>query len=112
MEPALNTKSHMNNTIKSCNAQIHKISKIRKYLTIDAAKTIVHALITSRLDNLNSLLYDLPEYELERLQKLQNNAARLIYKQPREKKHNLYLENTSLVACPQKNRLQNTSSDF
>ncbi len=84
MDPALNMKSHINNTIKSCNAQIHKISKIRKYLTTDAAKTIVHALVTSRLDNLNALLYDLPEYELDRLQKLQNNAARLIFKQPRE----------------------------
>ena len=60
------------------------VSGIRKYLTIDAAKTIVHALVTSRLDNLNSLLHKLPEYELDRLQKLQNSAARLIFKQPIE----------------------------
>ena len=78
-------KPQISNTIKSCQAQIHKISKIRKYLTIDSTKTIVHALVTSRLDNLNSLLYKLPDYEKERLQKVQNNAARLIFKQSRDK---------------------------
>ena len=84
MDSALNLKLQITNTIKSCYAQIHSISKIRKYLTIDATKTIVHALITSRLDNLNSLLHKLPAYELDRLQKVQNNSARLIHRQPRE----------------------------
>jgi len=84
MDETLNLKTHISNTIKSCHAQIHKISRIRKYLTTDASKTIVHALITSRLDNLNSLLHKLPDCELDRLQKTQNTAARLIYKQPRE----------------------------
>ena len=84
MDLALNMETHINNIIRSCYAQLHSISKIRRYLTIDAAKTIVHAFVLSRLDNLNSLLYDIPaSKKLERLQKIQNNAARLIVKQPR-----------------------------
>ena len=84
MDSALNMETHINNIIRSCYAQLHSISKIRRYHTIDAAKTIVHAFVLSRLDNLNSLLYDIPaSKKLERLQKVQNNAARFIVKQPR-----------------------------
>ena len=84
MDSALNMETHINNIIRSCYAQLHSISKIRRYLTIDAAKTIVHAFLLSRLDNLNSLLYDIPaSKKLERLQMVQNNGARLIVKQSR-----------------------------
>ena len=84
LDSALNMETHINNIIRSCYAQLHSISKIRRYLTIDAAKTIVHAFLLSRLDNLNSLLYDIPaSKKLERLQMVQNNAARLIVKQSR-----------------------------
>ena len=84
MDSALNMETHINNIIRSCYAQLHSISKIRRYLTIDAAKAIVHAFLLSRLDNLNSLLYDIPaSKKLERLQMVQNNAGRLIVKQSR-----------------------------
>ena len=84
MDLALNMEAHINNIIRSCYAQLHSIPKIRRYLTIDAANTIVHAFVLSRLDNLNSLLYDIPASEkLERLQMVQNNTARLLVKQSR-----------------------------
>ena len=38
----------------------------------------MHAFISSRLDFCNSLLYGLPDLELKRLQKLQNQAARVV----------------------------------
>ena len=38
------------------------------------------AFITFRLDNTNSLLYKLPDYQIQRLQLVQNNTARLIKK--------------------------------
>ena len=78
MDSSLNMKTHINNTVRSCYMQIHSISKIRKYLSIEAAKTLVHAFVTSRLDNLNSLLIHLPDSSLKKLQKVQNNAAKLI----------------------------------
>jgi hypothetical protein len=45
---------------KSAYYHIHKIGLIRKFLTVDATKSIVHAVVTSRLDGLNSLLVGLP----------------------------------------------------
>ena len=41
-------------------------------------KTLVHAFISSRIDYYNSLLYGLPEYQLNKLQRVQNMYARLI----------------------------------
>ena len=43
----------------------------------------MHAFITSRLDYCNSLLYGLPDCLISKLQRVQNAAARLIYKAPR-----------------------------
>ena len=40
--------------------RLRKISLISKYLTVDAAQLLVHALVTSKLDYCNSLLYGLP----------------------------------------------------
>ena len=59
--------------------QISNINKIRKYLTIENLRTIVQALVVSKIDNCNSLLYGVAEYEISRLQRLQNSCARLIY---------------------------------
>ena len=51
---------------------------IRKYLTRAASEKIVHALISSRLDFGNVLLYNLSQTKLAKLQKLQNAAARIV----------------------------------
>lgn len=56
---------------------LRKISKIRKYLGFKSAETHVHALVTSRLDFCNAMLYGLNNY-LERIQKVQNAAARIV----------------------------------
>ena len=54
------------------------ISHIRKYLDSDSTKTLVHALVTSRLDYANSLLLGSNKMYLSKLQMVQNSAARLI----------------------------------
>ena len=66
------------NTVKSCYYQIRNIGRIRPHLTEESCKTLVHALVTSRLDYANALLHGLPQRALQRLQKAQNCAARLI----------------------------------
>ena len=38
----------------------------------------MHVLVTSKLDMGNALLYGLPDYQIRRLQKLQNRAARFV----------------------------------
>ena len=81
MDSELNMNTHINSVIKSCYFQLRHLAKIRKYLTIDATQKLTHAFISSRLDNLNALLYNLPDYLLSRLQKVQNHAARLVLRQ-------------------------------
>ena len=63
---------------KSAFFHIRNISRIRKFLTVNSTKALVHAFVTCRLDNCNSLLYGLPKYLVHRLQLAQNCAARLI----------------------------------
>ena len=56
---------------------LRKIARIKDYLTSDI-QTLVHAFITSKLDNCNSLLYGLPKFLIDRQQNVQNCAARLV----------------------------------
>ena len=57
--------------------------KIRKYLSLEAASSLIHAFITSRLDNGNSLLAGLPDNQIKKLQKVQNTAARILTRTPK-----------------------------
>ena len=58
---------------------LYNIGQIRKFPTVQSTKTPVHAFISSHLDYSNALLYGLPKYQLDRLQKVQNAAARVIF---------------------------------
>jgi hypothetical protein len=80
IDSQLNMRDHVNNVCRSCYLQLRNIGHIRHFLTQDATATLVNALITSKLDYVNSLLYGLPEYLLKRLELIQNSAARLILK--------------------------------
>ena len=69
---------HVSALVKSCNWQLRRIGQIRKFLTKEASEKLVHAFISSRLDNGNSLLYGLPDYQIQRLQRVHNTAARIL----------------------------------
>ena len=56
---------------------------IRNLLFFDACATLVHALIGSLLGYCNSLLYNIADAKIERLQKVQNQAARILTRSPR-----------------------------
>ena len=63
----------------SCQYHLRNIAKIRKYLSEDTSQILVHAFISSKLDNCNSLLYGLPvKHLLNRLRLIQNTAARIV----------------------------------
>ena len=59
-------------------ANYHRIKNIRKYLTVDACKQVVHGLIISHIDYCNSLFYGLPKTDIKKLQRVQSMAAKLI----------------------------------
>jgi len=47
-------------------------------LTSEAAMTLVHSFVSTRLDYCNSVLYGIAANQLQRLQSVQNAAARLV----------------------------------
>ena len=48
---------------------IRNIGRIRDCLTDDCAAIIIHAFITNEIDYCNSLLYGMPDNQIQRLQK-------------------------------------------
>ena len=74
----LSMEFQINNMLKLINFELHRISRLKPYLSTGSLKQVVSALVLSRLDYCNSLLAGLPDYQLEKLQKVQNHAARLI----------------------------------
>ena len=57
---------------------LSEISKIRPYLSDEATKALVVALVLSKLECNNALLYKISKFLQNKLQSVQNNAARVI----------------------------------
>ena len=70
---------------KTCLFYISWIKKISRFFDADIAKTLMHALVISRLDFCNSLYAGLPKRSIQRLQKIMNYAARVICNIPRRR---------------------------
>ncbi len=83
MDSNLTFQEQINKLCKTSSYFLYNIWKIRKYLTKDVTATLVHALVISRLDYCNSLMYGLPAYQIAKLQRVQNSAARLVYMVPK-----------------------------
>ena len=60
---------------------LHNIRGIRKYLSMDVAATLIRSFVISRIDYCNSLLYGVPKCHIDKLQRVQNAAARLVVMQ-------------------------------
>ena len=58
--------------------ELRRISSIRHLLSSSATKTLVCSFVLSRLDYCNSVLAGSPHYLIDKLQRVQNNAARLV----------------------------------
>ena len=65
---------------RSAYFHLRNIGQIRKYLDSKATEAIVHAFITSRLDNGNALLFGISQTQIGRLQRIQNTTIRMILK--------------------------------
>ena len=79
----LEMSSHLSKQCASAFYHLHNISRIRKFLSTDTTKALVHTFVTSRVDYCNSLLYSLPASHLNKVQRVLNAAARLVFRAPR-----------------------------
>ena len=77
-DSAMSMVPHVNNICKTSFYHLCNIARIRKFISLNTAEILVHAFVTSRLDNCNSLLYGLPGSQLDKLQHVLNSAARLV----------------------------------
>ena len=68
-----------NNTSTVYAVQLRRIASIRPYLTRTAITQLVKSAVTSRLGYYNSILAGLPLKKISRVQRFQNNAAKLFF---------------------------------
>ena len=68
----------VNSLCKTASYHLRNIARIRHLLSIESTQILVHALVSSKLDYYNALLYGLSQCVIKRLQLVQNSVARLI----------------------------------
>ena len=78
LDPTLSSQQQISAVCRICYLELRRISAIRHYLSEDVTKKLLCAFVLSRLDYCNSFLADCPKYLLSKLQKVQNNDARLL----------------------------------
>ena len=76
----LTMQAHVLNVVRAANFELRRISSIRHLLSTYATVTLISAFVLSRLDYCNSLLSGCPQSLISQLQRVQNNAVRLILK--------------------------------
>ena len=77
-DSALNMKQQLNSICRAGYHQLRHVGHIRRYLTSDASKSLINGLLTSRLDYCNALLNGLRQTSINKLQRIQNTAARIV----------------------------------
>ena len=76
-------EAQINSITKKSFYHLTRIRQIKKYISKDLTESLIHAFITSSLDYCNSLFYKLPKHQIQKLQRVQNSAARLLISIPK-----------------------------
>src|SRR5258706_372102 len=69
---------HLKQLSGKCFYHLRQLRTVRRSITVDAAKTLVHAFVMSRVDYCNSVLSGVAAIHLRVLQSVLNAAARLV----------------------------------
>ena len=69
---------HVTTVCRAAYYHLKNIRSLKPFLSQEALVTVVHAFVTSRIDYCNSLLYGISKYNINRLQRIQNSAARIV----------------------------------
>ena len=73
-----NFRKQITQVCSSCRYHIRDLRRIRRHLSLQSAKSLACALVTSRLDYCNSLLYGVAGGDIARLQQIQDTLARIV----------------------------------
>ena len=77
-DPELTFAVHIRRLAGKCFYHLRQLRTVRRKLTTDAAKTVIHAFITSRVDDCNCVSGNASAVHLYPLQSVLNAAARVI----------------------------------
>ena len=83
LDENLSMDAHIKYLCRILFCQLRRIGKIRPFLSTDAAHKLAVSLILSTLDYCNSLLAGIADNKLNKLQRMQNHAARLVLRKSR-----------------------------
>ena len=78
MENNLSFDRHIRKKCQIAHIQLRNLKGIRKHLSTKSTEVLVHGLIHPHIDFCNGLFSDIPAYQIDRLQKVQNKAARIV----------------------------------
>jgi len=79
MDADLTMGTQVTQTCSKCFAAIRQLRSIRRSVLNDVMQSLIVALVFSRLDYGSATLAGLPKQLMDRLQSVQNAAARLIF---------------------------------
>ncbi len=78
LDSNLYLENHISHVIKTAFFHLRNIVKLRNMFSVSDAEKLVHAFMTSRLDYCNALLGGCPASSINKLQIVQNAAARVL----------------------------------
>jgi hypothetical protein len=100
----LNMNKHVQKMCQNGYMGLRKLNSLRPYLSQAATEKVCHAFVTSVLDYGNALLYGITEANLQKLQRIQNCAARIVTKTRKDQRMTPVLK--ELHWLPVKARIQ------
>ena len=74
----LDGDAHISAIVRACNFHLYQLERVRCYISDETCHLVVLALVISGLDYCNALLVGASQHQLDKLQRLQNCAARLV----------------------------------
>ena len=77
-DSTLSFDDHVNSVCKAAHFHIRALRHIRRCVSVDDAKTVATALVSSQLDYCNSILYGTSSSNLNKPQRVQNALARTV----------------------------------
>jgi len=78
LDRRLSLDRHATSVARACNDHVQAIRHIYHLLTTEMALTLACSLILSRLDYCNAVLHGAPASSIQKLQRVQNTAARVL----------------------------------
>src|SRR5438132_506807 len=86
-DPNLDFCKHISSICRSSFFQIRQLRQIRSLLDKNSAVILANSLVHSKIDYCNSLLFDLPDASIMRLQRVQNSLARVVCNSTKRQSH-------------------------